>query len=164
MMTLSTRGVLALLVAGAMMTSGCAARRGGGSSVGSGAPASFARLASEGEVARTIQVREGLSKAAAWRALTDYLSQRYTVSVRDQNAGFAMTNWQSLVRDGVPDLRYRTRLMLTFVGDDWRQLQVRAEANWRENDQWQVGVDRELLDRAAAELQSRVGRATTQGR
>lgn len=130
----------------------------GGGGVG-GAPGSFVRLANEAQTSSTIAVRDGLTRAAAWRALTDYLGQNHTIAVRDQAAGFAMTAWEaSLKRDGVPDLRYRTRLVVTYLGD-WRQLHVRAEANWKEGDEWQVGIDRALLTAATAELQQRVGAA-----
>lgn len=147
-----------LVVVGGVTGCSGASRVGGGPSPG-GAPTSFVRLGLESGTSYTIQVREGLSRAAAWRALTDYLSQRHTIAVRDQNAGFAMTAWEaSFTRDGVPDLRYRTRLVITYLGD-WRQLHVRAEANWKDGDDWEVGVDRDLLGRTVGELQSRVGTA-----
>jgi hypothetical protein len=151
---------LVLLVAVSSVT-GCssASRAIGGGPSPDGAPASFVGLGLESGTAYTIQVRDGLSRAAAWRALTDYLSQRHTIVVRDQNAGFAMTAWEaSFTRDGVPDLRYRTRVVITYLGD-WRQLHVRAEANWKAGDDWQVGVDRDLLSRTVGELQARVGAA-----
>lgn len=145
------------VVASAMAGCSRASRVIGGGPSPDGAPSAFVRLALESQTAYTIPVREGLTRAAAWRAVTDYLAQRHTIAVRDQNAGFAMTAWEaSFTRDGVPDLRYRTRVIVTFLGD-WRQLHVRAEANWKDGDDWQVGVDREILSRAVGELQSRVG-------
>lgn len=149
-----------LLVAAAALVavSGCSRGiRGAGTGPAPGAPASFLRLGTEAQTAQTIAVRNGLSRAAAWKAVTDALSERHTIAVRDQNAGFAMTAWEaSLIRDGVPDLRYRTRLIVTYLGD-WSQLQVRSEASWKDGDAWQVGVDRELLARTVADLQGRVG-------
>lgn len=153
---------LLLLAVATTGVTGCGASRaiGGGPSSG-GAPSSFVSLGLESGTSYTIQVRDGLSRAAAWRALTDYLSQRHAIAVRDQNAGFAMTAWEaSFTRDGVPDLRYRTRVVVTYLGD-WRQLHVRAEANWKDGDDWQVGVDRDLLSRTVGELQSRVGAAAS---
>lgn len=150
---------LLFLVVAAGTLAGCARVTrtvGVGGGVG-GVPASFVRLAAENQTSHTIAVRDGLTRAAAWRALTDYLAEDHTIAVRDQAAGFAMTAWEaSLVRDGVPDLRYRTRLVATYLGD-WRQLHIRVEANWKEGDEWQLGVDRGLLDAAAAELKARVG-------
>jgi len=129
----------------------------GGNPVG-GTPASFERLGNEAQLSRTIQVRAGMSRAVAWRTLTEYLSQRHTIAVQDQNGGFAMTAWEaSAMREGVPDLRYRTRIIAHFIGEDWPQLYVRVDAGWKEGDQWQVGIDRQLLDRVAAELQTVLG-------
>ena len=149
-----------LLVAALVLAtvSGCArGARGAGVGPATGAPDSFLRLAPESQTSQTIDVREGLARAAAWRALTDFLAERHTIAVRDQAAGFAMTAWEaSLTRDGVPDLRYRTRLVATYVGD-WRQLHVRAEASWKEGDEWQFGIDRTLLASTVAELRTRVG-------
>lgn len=123
-----------------------------------GTPPAFVRLATEAQTSRTFAIRQGLARPVAWRTLNDYLTGRHTVLVRDQSAGFLMTAWEAtLAREGVPDLRYRTRLVLSFVGEEWQQLQVRAEANWKEGDEWQVGYDREVLDRVAAELQILLG-------
>jgi hypothetical protein len=105
-----------------------------------------------------LDVREGLSHAQAMRVLTETLGQRYTVDVSDPRVGFAMTAWRaSLVRDGVPDLRYRTRITARFLGDDWRRLQLRGEANWARGDEWAVGFDTPQLDSMASELNAKLG-------
>lgn len=144
----------------AAAASGCSsvprAIGGTGGGVG-GVPASFVRLAAENQTSQMVAVRDGMTRAVAWRTLTDYLAASHTIAVRDQAAGFAMTAWEaSFTRDGVPDLRYRTRVVITYLGD-WRQLHVRAEANWKESDEWQVGVDRALLATTAAELRALLG-------
>ena len=90
---------------------------------------------------------------------TEYLEQRYTVDVSDPNAGFLMTPWQAtLARDGVPELRYRTRIILRFLGDDWKQLAVRADANWLRGEEWTVGYDAALLDTVSTNLTARLGK------
>jgi hypothetical protein len=58
----------------------------------------------------------------------------------------------------VPDLRYRTRVTGKFVGDDWRKLQLRDEANWQRGSEWDVGYDIAQLDSVAAELRTKLGR------
>ena len=122
------------------------------------APPSFVRSTAEAQVTRSLDVREGLSHVQAMRALTDALGQRYTVEVVDPRAGFAMTAWQaSLLRDGVPDLRYRTRVTARF-GDDWKKLQLRHEANWARGDEWDVGYDVAQLDSVTTELRAKLGR------
>ena len=123
------------------------------------APPSFVRSTAESQVTRSIDVRDGFTHSQAMRALTDALGQRYTVEVQDPRAGFAMTAWQaSLLRDGVPDLRYRTRVTARFLGDDWKKLQLRHEANWARGDEWDVGYDLPQLDSVTMELRAKVGK------
>jgi hypothetical protein len=121
-------------------------------------PASFVRTTAETPAIRNIEVREGLTRQQAMRTLTDALSQRYVVDVVDPRAGFAMTTWQaSLSRDGVPDLRYRTRFTARFV-DDWRSLQLHSEARWARGDEADIGYDSAQLDSLAADLRVKLGK------
>jgi hypothetical protein len=100
-----------------------------------------------------------MSKTALFRAATDALAQKYSVDVSDSRAGFLMTPWQaSYVHDGVPDLRYRTRIVVRFLGDDWKQVTVRSDANWQRGDDWDVGLDSKILDDAVAELRAKIGK------
>jgi hypothetical protein len=125
-----------------------------------GAPSSFVRSTSDTRSTRLIEIRDGLTKPLAWRTALEVLGTDHTIDVRDESAGFAMTPWEAtVVRDGVPDLRYRTRVTIRFLGEDWKQLQVRAEANWRSrNDEWDVGFDGALLEKVTGDLQSRLGK------
>jgi len=124
-----------------------------------GPPSSFVQTTSDARSTRVIGVRDGLSKAAAFRAASDLIGQKYSIDVSDAHAGFLMTPWQaSASRDGVPDLRYRTRVIVRFVGDDWKQVSVRADANWQRGDEWDVGYDDKLLDEVSNELAARVGK------
>lgn len=116
------------------------------------------RSTAEVQVTRTIDVRDGLTHAQAMRTLTDALGARFTVEVTDPRAGFVMTAWQSSLRDGVPDLRYRTRVTARYLGDDWKRLQLRHEANWARGDEWDVGFDGPQLDSVATELRVKLGK------
>jgi hypothetical protein len=126
---------------------------------GSGlAPASFVRTTADAPAMRSIDVRDGLSRQAAMRGLTDALSQRYVVDVVDPRAGFAMTTWQaSLIRDGVPDPRYRTRFVARFV-DEWHALQLRSEARFTRSDEPDVGYDSAQLDSLTNDLRAKLGK------
>src|SRR3712207_8134918 len=47
---------------------------------------------------------------------TETLGKRFVVEVADATSGFTMTAWRaSKSREGVPDLRYRTRLVARFL-------------------------------------------------
>jgi|SRR5579884_3126178 len=121
-----------------------------------GPPSTFVATTSDTRMTRLIDV--GLSKTAAFRSASDYLAQKYSLDVSDQHAGFLMTPWQSSTRGGTPDPRYRTRLIVRFIGDDWKQASVRAEAEWQRGDEWDVGYDTQMLDDAVVELRTRLGR------
>jgi hypothetical protein len=158
------RVAITLALSLAFIGEGCAslraAARAPDARVESGTPTSFVRSTSDVRSTRLIDLREGLTKPLAWRTALEVLGAAHTIDVRDETAGFAMTQWEAtLVREGVPDLRYRTRVTLRFLGDEWRQLQVRAEANWRaRGDEWDVGFDEALLERVTSALQSRLGK------
>jgi hypothetical protein len=125
-------------------------------------PGSFVKTTAEAPATRTIDVRDGLPHPQAMRILTDALSQRFTIDVVDPRAGFVMTAWQAtLLRDGVPDLRYRTRLTARFLGDDWKKLQLRGEANWQRGEEWDVGYDVAQLDSVASDLRAKLGKKPT---
>ena len=138
---------------------GCSALSHGGPAPAAAPAASFVRSTAEAQVTRVIDVRDGLTHTQAMRLLTDVLALRFTVEVTDARAGFVMTAWQaSLQRDGVPDLRYRTRVSAKFLGDDWRRVQLRDEANWQRGDEWEVGYDAAQLDSVANDLRARFAR------
>jgi hypothetical protein len=121
-------------------------------------PPSFVRTTAELRATRLLEVREGLARADAMKLVADALGRRYVVEVADPNAGFTMTAWRAgMSRAGVPDLRYRTRLIARFLGDDWRRLQLRGEANWARGDEWDIGYDVAQLDTASRELRERLG-------
>lgn len=122
-------------------------------------PPSFVRTTSDAKTTRVIDVRPGLTKAAAFKLVTDALSPLYTIDVTDPRAGFVMTSWQaSFQRAGIPDTRYRTRLVVRFLGEDWSQVSVRVDANWQHGDEWDIGYDAGILDQTVADLTLRIGK------
>lgn len=124
-----------------------------------GPPPVFVGSTADSKTTKVVTVREGLSKAAAFRIVSDLLAEKYAIDVSDPHAGFLMTPWQgSYSRNGVPDLRYRTRLVVRFLGDDWKGLSVRSEANWQQGDEWDVGYDTKLLEQAVADLRAKLGK------
>jgi hypothetical protein len=124
-----------------------------------GPPSTFQRTTADLKVSRLIDVRDGMSKTALFRAASDVLSTKYSVDVSDSKAGFLMTPWQAtFARAGMPDLRYRTRVVIRFVGEDWKQVLVRAEAQWQRDDEWDVGVDNALLDEVVTDVKTKIGK------
>lgn len=122
-------------------------------------PSSFVESTADAKTTRTFDVREGWLKPALFKAATDALSEKFAVDVSDPHAGFLMTTWQaSSVHDGVPDLRYRTRVVVRFLGEDWKSAQVKVEANWQRDDEWAIGYDAHLLDEVSDDLRAKIGK------
>jgi hypothetical protein len=121
-------------------------------------PQTFVRSTSDARTTRVIELREGMPKDALFRAVSEALAAKYTVEVSDPRAGFLMTSWQTGVRGGVPDVHYRSRLVVRFAGDDWKQLSVHSEANWQRDDEWDVGYDAEQLAAVTVDLNSKIGK------
>jgi hypothetical protein len=122
-------------------------------------PSTFVQTTSDVKATRVIDVREGTTKVVAFKAATDMLTQGFTVDVSDPKVGFLMTPWQAgTTREGAPDLRYRTRIVIRFLGEEWKQVAVRAEANWQRLDEWDIGYDAKMLQDVANDLAARVGK------
>jgi hypothetical protein len=156
---------IALLLAGALLSASVTGCMGfipspmGHTTVPVDPPDSFVPSTSDARVTRVIDVREGLTKQAVFKLAADVLLVRYTVDVSDPHAGFLMTPWQAtLSRNGVPELRYRTRIVIRFLGEEWKEVAVRAEANWQNGDEWDVGYDETILDQIELDLRNKLGR------
>jgi hypothetical protein len=124
-------------------------------------PATFVQTTSDVKSTRVIDLRDGLTKTAAFKAASDLLTQISSSDfVSDPKAGFLMTPWSvGTTREGGPDLRYRTRIVIKFLGgDEWKQVTVRAEANWQRLDEWDIGYDSKLLEDVSSDLRARIGR------
>jgi hypothetical protein len=156
------RRVSAVMVLIALMTLSACTRLRSPIAPAVGPPPTFIPSTSDVRGTRLIDIRDGMTKAVLFKAATDVLAKRYSVDVSDERAGFLMTPWQaSFMRDGAPDLRYRTRVMIRFLGDDWKQVSVRAQANWQRvdtTDEWDVGYDTQVLDDASNDLTARIGK------
>ena len=123
-------------------------------------PQTFVRSTADARTTRVIDVREGMTKDVLFKTVSDLLASKFSVDVSDQRAGFLMTSWQTGVRAGVPDLRYRSRLVVRFVGEYRKQMSVHSEANWQHGDEWDVGYDVEQLAAIAVELSNKVGKTS----
>ena len=121
-------------------------------------PQTFVRSTSDARTTRVIDVREGMAKDVLFKTVSEALTPKFTIDVNDQRAGFLMTSWQTGVRSGVPDVRYRSRLVIRFIGDDWKQMAVHSEANWQRGDEWDIGYDVEQLANVSVDLSNKVGK------
>jgi hypothetical protein len=127
------------------------------------APPTFVVSTSDLRTTRIVPLRDGFTKQTAFKTASDALtslSGKVTIDVSDPTSGFLMTRWQAtFTRDGVPELRYRTRIILRFLPDSaWTELAVRAEANWQRGEEWEIGFDEKLLEQVTSELATKLGK------
>ena len=143
-----TRLVVAVVLAALLLTAGCAKP-----------PKSFLRTFDEPGTWKTIEIREALSLDETWRIVVDLMSQKFDLEVLEKDSGYLRTSWKYtfVIRNKVC-ARYRCRIILKFLGQDWGKVQVKTDAEWREKDGWLTGIDTRLLEEVYGDLQGRASR------
>jgi hypothetical protein len=112
---------------------------------------------------KSIEVREGMTKDVVWRVMVDSLSQNFDLEVLEKDSGYARTSWKYtyMVKDmvkGQVSERYRNRIIVKTIGEDWKTVQVKCEAHWLGKHGWIMGYDSRLLEDVYGDLQGRIGR------
>ena len=59
--------------------------------------------------------------------------------------------------DFLQDLRF-TEEEIRFLGEEWKEVAIRAEANWQNGEEWDVGYDEAILDQIELDLRNKLGR------
>jgi hypothetical protein len=107
-----------------------------------------------------------LGKDELWTAVVAVLSREFDVEVAQKDSGYVQTAWKRtyVVAKGVQSERYRARLVVKFLGADWRTVQVRSDALWYGGYDWEQGYDTILLEHAYGDLQGSIGRVPPEPR
>jgi len=123
-------------------------------------PATFIVTYDEPGTWKTIEVRDGLTKENLWRKVVDGLTQKFDLEMLDKEAGYIRTTWKyTYVVDSRLVDRYRSRIIVKFLGEGWGRVQIKCEAHWMERDSgWVMGYDMRLLEDAFGDIQGRIGR------
>jgi len=163
--TAKRTAAILFLLAVALVQGGCAS---------SGRPTSFVSTPGESGIWKSIEVREGATRAVLWSTVVDALSSKFDLEVLDKESGYVRTGWNStIVRTGgggggiarlgggrggqASENRYRARIITKF-NPDFTVLQVKSEANWLDDGTWVVGYDTLVLEDVYGDLQGRIGR------
>ena len=122
-------------------------------------PKTFMRTYDEPGIWKSIEVREGLSKDELWRTVVDAISQQFDLEVLEKESGYLRTSWKYtfLVGKQISE-KYRTRIIIKFVGEEWKTVQIKSESNWLEKEGWILGYDTMLLEDVFGDIQGRIGR------
>lgn len=122
-------------------------------------PNTFVRTYDEPGMWKSVEVREGLEQIKLWRTVVDTLTRKYDLEVIDRESGYVRTSWKhTYVVQGAVSERYRSRIVLKFVGEKWEQLQIKCESNWLAQSGWMLGYDTRLLEDVFGDIQGRIGR------
>ena len=122
-------------------------------------PDTFIKTFDEPGIWKSVEIREGITKDDLWKIVVDSLSQKYDLEVLEKDSGYLRSSWKYtyIIRGTVSD-KYRSRIIVKFVGDDWEVAQVKCESNWLETRGWILGYDTRLLEDVYGDIQGRVGR------
>src|SRR6266498_4920373 len=119
------------------------------------APKTFIETHDEGGVWKNVEVRDGLEKEELWRKVVDALTHDFDVEVLDKDSGYLRSAWKySYVSSTKRYDQYRNRITVKFIGDDWKVVQLKVEANWfsKSAGDWVLGYDSQLLRDVYTEL------------
>jgi len=128
-------------------------------------PTTFVKTYDEPGMWKSIEIKDGIDKPNLWRTIVDALTQQFDLEVLDKDSGYLRTSWKyTYIQQGLVNQNYRSRIVLKFVGDDWKVVQVKCESNWLQSGGfgaaagWILGYDSKLLEDVYGDLQGRVGR------
>lgn len=122
-------------------------------------PISFVKSFDDDTAWRKIELRENLDIEQAWPSLIDTIAKKYDIEIADKDARYLRTAWKYTYvwRNRISD-RYRSRIIVKFMGTDRQDLMVKVESNFLSNAGWTPGYDTLILNDVYGDVQGTVGR------
>ena len=117
-------------------------------------PSSFSRTMTSGWA--TIEIREGVDYARAWRTTLGILVRQFDVEFISMDDGYIRTAWTH-TWSGAYEPNYRVRVTVKF-SDSRGSLDMKTEAHALSGAAWVLGVDSRLLSTLKTDLMGTVGR------
>ncbi len=121
-----------------------------------GPPKSF--LKGQATQWHVFELRADLDFQHAWDAVFDILINDFDLAMVLKDDGYIRTEWLYSY-GGRYDHEYRLRVTACFTPDK-RNLRVKTEAQFKDGDNWLLGVDSVLLTTLKTDLMGTVGRTT----
>ena len=100
------------------------------------------------------ELPQNCNYASAWRDVFDIVVKEFDLDIFSREEGFIQTQWNSSTSR---DTNYQTRVKIRFSKDK-KAIFVSCEGRFRANDQWHIGVDKQLQDNLKSDLQGILGR------
>jgi hypothetical protein len=120
------------------------------------APKSFLR--GEASQWQVFELRSDIDFQHAWDMVFDILINDFDVAMSLKEDGYLRTEWL-YAYGGKYDFQYRLRVTVRFAPDR-RSLRVRTDAQFKDGENWLLGVDSRLLTTLKTDLMGTVGRTT----
>ena len=108
----------------------------------------------------SIEIRENLSLESAWQEVVDVLAKKFELEMISKEGTYIRTSWiYTWWIVGQRTENYRVRAIVKFSANG-RNVDIKTEANYLEDDQWIVGYDDRLLETVKTDIMGVVGRTT----
>ena len=122
------------------------------------APESFIR-ANEPSWA-SIEIRDNLTLEDAWQQVVDILAKKFELEMISKDGYYVRTSWiYTWWKVGERTENYRVRALVKFSANG-KNVDVKTEANYLDDEQWIVGYDDRLLETVKTDIMGVVGRTT----
>ena len=108
----------------------------------------------------SIEIRENLNFESAWSQVVDVLAKKFELEMISKDGGYIRTSWiYTWWKIGQRTENYRVRAIVKFSANG-KNVDIKTEANYLDDDQWIVGFDDRLLETVKTDIMGLVGRTT----
>ena len=107
---------------------------------------------------QTLELRPDVDFQHGWDAVFDILIHDFDLAMALKEDGYIRTDWL-YAYGGKFDIEYRVRVTTRFAPDK-RTLRIKTEAQWKDGDNWLIGVDSRLLNTLKTDVMGTIGRTT----
>ena len=121
-----------------------------------GPPKSFLR--GEASQWQVIELRADVDFQHAWDTLFDILINDFDIALALKDDGYIRTDWLYSY-GGKYDFQYRLRVTVR-ISPDRHSVRIRTDAQFRDGDNWLLGVDSRLLSTLKTDIMGTIGRTT----
>lgn len=108
----------------------------------------------------SIEMRENITLEDAWQQVVDILAKKFELEMISKDGYYIRTSWiYTWWKVGERTENYKVRALVKFSANG-KNVDIKTEANYLEDDQWIVGYDNRLLETVKTDIMGVVGRTT----
>jgi hypothetical protein len=108
----------------------------------------------------SIEIRDNLTLEDAWQQVVDILAKKFELEMISKDGYYIRTSWiYTWWKVGERTENYRVRALVKFSANG-KNVDIKTEANYLDDDQWILGYDNRLLETIKTDIMGVVGRTT----